>query len=245
MSQPDEHDSTAPPQTGAQTQAQPEQTGGYGYADQGGYAGPPGYADQGGYAGPPGYPAPGYGAGAQPPPGYPPNPGYPAPYGYQSYGYPAQRGPQRPGGATASAVLMFIQGGLVLFATLYVLFFASVASGISSAGVSEADSLETEWTIIGILQLVSVGLLIFGGVQTLGGGGRIVTIVACGSQVALTLYWMIRIGSLPEFGDDGGPFLFVVPLFYAVLPVVALSLALGRPVTEYIVAKQALRTAAA
>ncbi|MDQ3576073.1 MAG: hypothetical protein M3443_00380 [Actinomycetota bacterium] len=157
-----------------------------------------------------------------------------------------QRGPIRPGAATASAVLMFIQAAVVLFSTFYVLFFASLAGSASAAGVSEADSYETEFTIIGILQLVSVGLLIFGGVQLLSGNrnGRVLTIVACGVQLAFVVYWMIRIGSLPDFNVDGSTFFFVVPLIYAVLPLVALPLALGRPVSDYITAKQAARATA-
>lgn len=246
MSQPDENDNTVQNSTAQHSTledspsqyAGPPQT--QAFASQ--PAQPPGYGEPTGYPVPlpPGYPASGYGPspGPQSPPGYPPTPGYSAPYGYPPYGYPMPRGPIRPGAATASAVLMFIQGGIVLFSTIYVLFFAALAGGASSAGVSQADSLETEWTIIGILQLVSVGLLIFAGVQLLGGSGRILTIIACGAQLAFVLYWMIRIGSLPEFGEEGGTFFFVVPLFYAVLPVVALPLALGKPVTDYIAAKK-------
>jgi len=229
---------SGPPHTQAFV-TQPGQATGYGYGEPTGYAGPSGYQ------------APGYGQGIPPPgyspgPGHAPNPGIQAPYGYPQYGYTMQRGPVRPGGATASAVLMFIQAAVVLISTFYVLFFASLAGGASAAGVSEADSYETEFTIIGILQLVSVGLLIFGGVQLLSGSGngRVLTIVACGVQLAFVVYWMIRIGSLPEFDIDGSTFFFVVPLMYAVLPLVALPLALGRPVSEYIAAKQMGRAAA-
>ncbi|MGI8721586.1 MAG: hypothetical protein ACR2JG_05105, partial [Geodermatophilaceae bacterium] len=154
--------------------------------------------------------------------------------------------PVRPGGATASAVLMFIQAALTLISTFYVLFFASLAGSASAAGVPEADTYETEFTIIGILQLISVGLLIFGGVQLLGGSanGRELAIAACGIQLAFAVYWMIRIGSLPDFTGDGSTFFFVVPLMYTVLPLVALPLAVGRPVRDYIAAKQMGRATA-
>lgn len=161
------------------------------------------------------------------------------PAGYSApYGYPMQRGPIRPGGATAAAVLMFIHAGIVLISTFYVLFFASFAGGVNSSGLAE-NSLETEWTVIGILQLVSVGLLLFAGIQLLTGGanGRILSLIACGIQLALVIYWMIRIGNLAEFNGDGTRFFFVVPLMYAVLPLVALPISLGKPVTEYIAAK--------
>ncbi|MBA3410226.1 MAG: hypothetical protein H0U15_05135 [Geodermatophilaceae bacterium] len=249
MSQSDQNDSTAQHSTGYPNSdgvssdptaqyAGPPQTQGYQPPQQ--ESPSPGYSAQGGYSAPPGYP-PNQGF---PAPGYPASPGYPSPYGYPPYGYPMQRGPVRPGAATASAVLMFIQGGIVLFSTLYVLFFASLAGSVSAAGISEADSYETEFTIIGLLQLVSVGLLIFAGVQLLGGSGRTLAIVACGLQLAFVVYWMIRIGSLPEFGDDSGAFFFVVPLFYAVLPVVALPLAMGKPVGDYIAAKRGVSTTA-
>lgn len=192
-----------------------------------------------GYTAPPGYPTPGYGAAAGygTPPGYAAPPGYGSPYGYPSYAG-VSRGPVRPGGATASAVLMFIQAAVTLISTFYVLFFASLASGVDSSGLRQ-NSLETEWTIIGILQLVSVGLLIFAAVQLLGGSrnGRTLSIVACGVQLALVIYWMVRISSLPDFDVDGTTFFFVVPLMYAVLPLVALPLALAKPVGDYVAAK--------
>ncbi|MGI8625227.1 MAG: hypothetical protein ACR2J5_01450 [Geodermatophilaceae bacterium] len=236
---------SGPPQSQAYPAPDPQTTS-YGYGEQTSAPAQPGYGPGAqtpyGY-GPGDQQSPGYGQPqlgyGQPAPGYgqpvgygQPPPGYPAPYGY-----PMQRGPIRPGGATASAVLMFIQAAVVLVSTFYVLFFASLASSASSAGVSEADSYETEFTIVGILQLVSVGLLIFAGVQLLGGSNRTLTIVACGVQLAFVLYWMIRIGSLPDFGEDGA-FFFVVPLMYAVLPLVALPLALARPVTDYLAAKR-------
>lgn len=212
------------------------------------YAGP--YPAQGGYQ-TPGYPSPGYPASGQAAPGYPahgypPNPVYGAPYGYPPYGYGGPRGPVRPGAATASAVLMFIQAAVVLISTLYVLFFASLASGLNSYGVG-SNSLETELTIIGVLQLVSVGLLIFAGVQLVGGNtnGRPLTMIACGAQLGLTVYWMVRISSLPDFNTDGSTFFFVVPLMYAVLPVVGLALGVGKPVTDYIAAKSGVRSPSA
>lgn len=176
--------------------------------------------------------------------GYPPPQGYPAPYGqqaqgYSPYGYQVPRGPSRPGGATASAVLMFIQAGLTLVSTFYVLFGASVAGTVAAGGYSSADALQTEWTVIGILQLVSVGLLIFGGVQLLGSSGVTVAIVACAAQLLLVIYWMIRIGTLADFNSDGEPFYFVIPLIYAVLPAVALPLIANKNVTRYMAAKRA------
>jgi hypothetical protein len=92
---------------------------------QGGYgvpATPPPYAAAPGYPpyGTPGYPPPGY-----PPPGYPP-PGYPAPYGAAPWNAPRvsttwPHGPDRPGIATAAAVLGFVTGGLTAIASFFFL----------------------------------------------------------------------------------------------------------------------------
>jgi len=250
VSQPEEHQNTtsAAPQADPSTseQATPP-TSAYPSAEYSGpptHQGPPAvdvhppqYGGQSEYPAAANYPAPGYPA-PYPAPGYPANMPAGAPYGYPPYGYSAPRGPGRPGGATASAVLMFIQAAVVLISTFYVLFFASLAGGADAYGGSGTSSLESEWTIIGILQLVSVGLLIFAGVQLLGGNrnARTLTIVACGAQLVLVVYWMVRIGSLPDF-ETGTTFFFVVPLMYAVLPVVALPLGMGRQVSDYIAAR--------
>ncbi len=245
MSQPEVPDNTAAtPNDPAPDYTGPPQSAGYlsgeqqtaGFPVQSGYPGS-GYAQ-------PGYPQPGYPQPGYPQPGYPGPGGHGAPYGYQSpYGYAPPRGPERPGGATASAVLMFIQAAVVLISTLYVLIFASVAGTVSDVGRSGSNSLETEWTIIGILQLVSVGLLIFAGVQLLSGNrnARLLSMLGCIAQLVFVVYWMVRISSLPDFDADGSV-LFVVPLMYAVLPVVALALAMGKPIADYITAKAALRT---
>lgn len=145
-----------------------------------------------------------------------------------------QRGPVRPRGAIASAVLLFVQVAVVLGSTLYVLLFESLGGGANA-------SLQTEWTVIGILQLVSVVLLIFAGVQLLDGSGRTRAIVACGVQLAFVIYWMIRISSLPSYNVDEDRYYFVIPLMHGVLPVVALPLALGKAVNDYVAAKSGAR----
>lgn len=169
-----------------------------------------------------------------PPPqygGYPPA-AYGSPYGQP--GYPPQygaapgagQGPQRPGAALAAAVLSYIQAGLVLLSSFFVL-----AAGTAS----------TEALLIGILQLVSVGLLIFGAVQITSGSGRTMVIAASALQLALVVYYLIRfstIGDAIDFDEDSGV-LVVVPLFFAVMPAVALVLALNRMVSAFIAAKQA------
>lgn len=165
----------------------------------------------------------------QPPPygGYPPagqygQPGYPAPQYGAPYGGPP--GPQRPGAALAAAVLSYIQAGVVLICSFFVL---------------AAGTAVTELLLIGIVQLISVGLLIFGAVQITSGSGRMMLFIGNGLQLALVLYYLIRISNVGDdlegFGDEGA---VVIPLFFAVVPAVALGLALNSAVTRFIVEKQ-------
>lgn len=157
------------------------------------------------------YGQPGYGQ----PPGYPPQ--YGTPYG-------APTGPQRPGAALAAAVLSYIQAGLVLICSFVVL---------------AAGSGSTEFLLIGILQLVSIGLLIFGAVQVTSGTGRTMLIAACVLQLALVVYYLIRFSNVAgdiDFDEDSGV-VVVVPLFFAVMPAVALGLLFNKMVTQYIAAK--------
>lgn len=167
-----------------------------------------------------------------PPPqygGYPPaaygtpygQPGYAAPYGVP---YGAPTGPQRPGAALAAAVLSYIQAGVVLICSFFVL---------------AAGTAVTELLLIGIVQLISVGLLIFGAVQVTSGTGRMMLFLGNGVQLALVVYYLIRISTLGsdlEGADSEGA--VVIPLFFAVMPAVALGLALSGAVTRFIAEKQ-------
>ncbi len=170
-----------------------------------------------------------------PPPaygGYPPagtgpygQPAYPGPYGQQYGPPPGQPGLQRPGAALAAAVLGYIQAGIVLLCS-----FAVLAAGTAA----------TEALLIGILQLISVGLLIFGAVQLSTGTGRTMMLVASGLQLLLVVYYLIRfssIGNAIDLGSDQGVFI-VVPLFFAVMPAVALGLTLNRMIPPYIASKR-------
>jgi hypothetical protein len=213
------------------------------------------------YSGPPSTPPhapygyPGYGP-AQPGYGYPPGQpyyGYPPgqPYGYGSpYGYPAAPygapgawwpvpapPPRRPGQVITSAVLAFVQSGLVLFASLYVWFFASIAD-IASSGrpdvyTSEtARRLATEGTVLAVVQLFSVALLVIGGILALNRRTPTAYRLLAGAhivQVVLALYWAGRLldvlGHLP--GADGEGSLAAFSLFFLVGPAVSLGLLLN------------------
>ncbi len=194
------------PYGGTESFAQPNQPS---YSPPPQYGGYPPAAHGGQYA-QPGYPAPQYGA------------PYGAPYGGPS-------GPQRPGAALAAAVLSYIQAGVVLICTFFVL---------------AAGTALTELLLIGIVQLISVGLLIFGAVQITAGSGRLMLYIGNGLQLALVVYYLIRISTVGDdldgFGDQAT---VVIPLFFAVMPAVALGLALNGAVTQFIAAKQGQSTA--
>lgn len=172
-----------------------------------------------------------YGAQQQP---YTPPPqygGYPPPaYGQPSYGAPQYgapygmpTGPQRPGAALAAAVLAYIQAGLVLICSFVVL----------AAGAAAAEPL-----VIGIIQLVSVGLLVFGGVQLTGGSGRMLMVIANAVQLVLVIYYLIRFAPVSDVLDLDGGGLFVIPLIFGVMPAIALGLTFTAAVTRFLVEKQ-------
>ncbi|MBA3249215.1 MAG: hypothetical protein H0T66_02645 [Geodermatophilaceae bacterium] len=207
MSQPP---SSWDPNAGQQDYSQGQYGGSGGYGQQPSYSPPPQY---GGY--PPAETQQQYG---QQPYGYG-QPAYPPQYGTP---YGASSGPQRPGAALAAAVLSYIQAGIVLICSFFVL---------------AAGTEVTELLLIGIVQLVSVGLLIFGAVQITSGSGRNMMIAACVLQLLLVLYYLIRIASLDELDAADTDGAVVIPLFFAVMPAVALALVFNRMVSQFIAAK--------
>ncbi len=192
---------------------------------------------------------------AGPPPTAPPYPGTYAPYGYAAppygHGQPyaawppgppppwAARGPQRPGQALAASVLAFVQTGLVLVASLYLWFFASVADAAFSGfgGVDASTTvrgLASEGATLALVQLLSAGLLVAGGVTALNRrtpSARLLLLAAHAVQMALAAYWTVRLlmllGDIP--GDDPASPVLIVTLFFAAGPAVALGLLLTGP----------------
>ncbi len=120
-------------------------------------------------------------------------------------------------------MLSYIQAAFVLMGSFFVL----------AAGVELVEAL-----VVGVLQLVTVGLLIFGGVQVTGGSGRVVMLVASGSQLVLVVYYLIRISSLDGLDTADFDGAVVIPLFFAVMPALALGLAFSSAVSKFIAEKQ-------
>ena len=159
-----------------------------------------------------------YPPGAYQPP-YPP-PGYPMMYP----GYPvAPLKPRRPGAATGSAVLAFIQSGLNIIGG-FVLF-----SGGSALTSYDRYAYDTTYplisaeslTFLGIGALVSGGLLIAGGATLL---SRRTALLIIGTllSLALSAYIAVAISGVRYVG-----FALWAPLSYAVLPIISLCLLFG------------------
>jgi hypothetical protein len=190
------------------------------------YAGPP----SGGPYQPSPYGPPVYGA--APYAGYPP-PAYPPPgYGYPAPWYPPRR-PQKPGSVVGAAVLALVQGGIVAIASLYLWFFASLADAAltefdSSFTPATANALASEGTVLAIVQLLSAVLLVAAGIwalNTRAPGARRLLVAAHAVQVALSLYWAVRLAVLFDDVSDGGSLLAFSVLF-AGGPLVSIGLLL-------------------
>jgi hypothetical protein len=205
------------------------------------YAGPPATAPPGTSWAPPGHGqtgsgAPGYQPYGYPPPGY----GYPAPWPV------APRGPRRPGQVIASAVLAFVQAAMVLIASLYVWFFASIVTVASAGapGVLDAEGLATEGTVLAAVQVVSAVLLVTAGVLALNRRSRttwLLLVAAHALQIVLSLYWLVRLLALAD--DVSGPgtdtVLATFTVFFAAGPVVGLGLVLTGVGRRWFAAEQA------
>ena len=203
------------------------------------------------YAGPPPTPpVPPYGP---PPYGAPP---YANPYGgwpppWPGWGWaPEPPRPRRPGQVIAAAVLAFVQAALVLFASLYVYLFASVA-GLAAAeggtGLStpRAEDLAAEGRLLALVQVFSVVALVVGGILALSRANRAAWLTLLASlavQVLLALYWAVRLADLvaavPGSGGGGGV-LVGFALLFAAVPMTGLGLLVVGPGRRWFTGPQA------
>ena len=204
------------------------------------YAGPPPTVPP--YVPPYGYGAPPYGY-AGPPYGYAaPYVPY-APYAQWPPGPPspwAAGGREWPGQVIAAAVLAFVQATVVLVASLYLWFFASVADLAASVAVRggyaspAVRGLATEGSTLTAVQLASVVLLVAAGVLALNrrtGAVRLWLIAAHAGQVLLAGYWTLRLLMLLDAipGDDAQWPVLLVTLFFALGPAAALGMLVAGP----------------
>lgn len=166
--------------------------------------------------------------------------GHPQPYGPPAwgtpYGYPLPpRPPQRPGQVITAAVLAFAQSVVVLIASVYVWFFASVAdvalASTDDLPSSTLASLATEASVLAVVQLVSAVLLIGSGVWALNSrsrGAGLLLVAALAVQVVLAAYWLVRLQSeIAGYEVDGS--IVGLSLFFATGPLVGLGMLLIGP----------------
>jgi hypothetical protein len=186
----------------------------------------------------PSYGPPPYGAGPSgPPPPYgAPYGGWPPPGPYGAPGWGPPRPPRTPASVITASVLAFVQAVVVLIASLYVWFFASIADIASSGrpGVYTSETardLATEGTTLAVIQLISVVALVTGGLLALNRRTPAAYRVLAGAlvaQVVIALYWAARLldvlGDVPR--SDGEGALASFTLFFLAGPAVALGLLL-------------------
>ncbi len=143
---------------------------------------------------------------------------------------------QRPGQVITAAVLAFAQAVIVLFASLYLWFFASIAdAAVAEAGApyspTVVNALADEGMTLAVVQLVSAVALIAAGIWALNARRRaawVLLLVSLGVQVVLAVYWASRLDSLLGAAGAGGT-VAAFSLFFAAGPLVGLGLLLVGP----------------
>lgn len=164
------------------------------------------------------YPASPYPSGQYPAP-YPGTP-YPA-YGYPPYGagYAPNRGSLRPGVVTAASVVGYVLAGFLILCAIFLFTGAKVIDDLRSSGFDTTD-MSDEFVLDGLLNLVSAGLLIAGGVQysLRRPLGRAMVLIGGGIAFALSVYWVSRLPSVLTFYGFFFGALAVAVLILAVLP---------------------------
>jgi hypothetical protein len=128
-------------------------------------------------------------------------------------------------------VLAFVQAALVIIASLYVWFFASIVTVATAGapGTLDAGGLATEGTVLSAVQVLSAVLLVTAGVLALNrrsAGTWRLLLGAHALQIALAVYWWVRLVMLAEEfpGGDVDGVLIGFTLFFAACPAVGLGL---------------------
>ena len=144
---------------------------------------------------------------------------------------PAPARPQRPGQVIAAAVLALVQAAGVALATAYVQLLGTVLSMAAGQPGFPADAaaLAAEAGVLAVVQLVSVVVLVAGGILALtrrSAPARWTLAGALALQLALAAYWSVRL--LTAF-DSGTGVLLLLAVCFAAGPAVGLGLSSGRP----------------
>lgn len=130
----------------------------------------------------------------------------------------------RPGTVTGAAVLAFVQAGITLICTIFVLIGAAAVSDVAGksdliGGVDVGGTAALLW-ILGLAGLVGGGLLIWGGVKALSGTAGMLLVIAAAVQILLCIVWLVL----------GAGFL---PILLVIMPIIALVLSLGGPAKQF------------
>ncbi|MGK5172585.1 hypothetical protein [Geodermatophilus sp. CPCC 205761] len=171
-----------------------------------------------------------------------PAPGWPAPYGAFPYGgapygapWPRPAGPRRPGQVIAAAVLAFVQAAVVALASAYVVLLASLftLSGGEAGFPADGGALATEATVVAFVQVASVVALVVGGIMALNRRSRAARqtlLAALALQIALAVYWAVRLVALVEgaVGPDPSAVMLFGVFCFAAAPAVGLGLLCSR-----------------
>jgi hypothetical protein len=191
------------------------------------------------YAGPPPT-APAWGPPYGAPPGYavPPGYGWPAPYG--APWPPPPTGPRRPGQVIAAAVLAFVQAAAVTLSSAYFVLLASLFTlGGSEPGFpADGSALATEATVVAFVQVGSVVALVVGGIMALNRrspAARWTLLAALALQIALAVYWAVRLVALLEsaVGPDPSAVMLFGVFCFAAAPAVGLGLLCSRSARDW------------
>jgi hypothetical protein len=193
-----------------------------------GYTGPPASAppyppSPSGYPGPSTYGYPGYAA-DHPMGGYPPGYG-PPPYSIYS---DMSRRTGRPGQVMGTAVLSYVQAGLLALTGVILL---SGSAAVSDASTNDGTTFGwgSQYALAGFGDLVAAGLLIAGGVLFAGGRRLGRTLVSIGLAICLieAALWLATL-------SDGGGVVIPWVIFFIVLPIIGSSLSFSAPVRDWL-----------
>jgi hypothetical protein len=164
----------------------------------------------------PGPPATGHYFPAPPPP----PPGYPG-------SYPPSWDTGRPSGLAAAGVLGYVDAGLLVLAALLLLAGASAVDSWNDAFGSNDSGITTELALDGLVNLLSAGLQIAGGITMTSRSqrGRILFTVGAAVCVAAGFYWIVRVHAAG---------IVVWTAVFVALPIIGLSLAWTREATGWL-----------
>jgi hypothetical protein len=141
---------------------------------------------------------------------------------------------QKPGTVTGAAVLAFIQAGITLITTGIIF--------IGLLGTASAEVDQTQGWVLAFAQLIGLILLIVGSVQLMSGSSKVLYLVAVILELGICAFYLVQIlgadaGGISALEDMQGA-ATVIPIVFAVLPLIGLFLALGKGTGAYIQAKR-------